>query len=326
MPISREKLVRWALRFQPLIALLMMVAALSVLSSNFLTPSNGTLVLGQISVNVCLSIGMTLIILTGGIDLSVGSVAALSAAVMGGLITGGIALPAFNVLLEFTPYGAVLAGLLVGLSLGLFNGLMITALRIPPFVATLGMMGIARGLTELFTGGESITGLEDTYGRIATDDFLWIPLLVWLCGALAGAFIVVTRKTRFGRGLYAVGGNEQAARLSGLGVNRIKLAAYALAGLLSAVGGLVLIARVGAADAKAAGGYELDAIAAVVIGGTSLSGGRGSIPGTLLGCLIIGVLNSGLNLAEVSSSWQLVVKGVVILAAVAIDKWNVGRR
>jgi ribose transport system permease protein len=316
--INRELLAR----FQPVIALALMVLAMSLLSDKFLTPDNGWNILRQISVNLCLSIGMTLIILSGGIDLSVGAILALSGAVAAGVLKNGIAIAQFDVLLEFTVFGAVVAGLLVGLLLGWFNGLMITRFQLPPFVATLGMFSIARGLTMLWTGGFPITGLGAGFGFLGTGVLLGVPMPVWISAVLVGVFVLVSRKTRFGRYLYAVGGNERAALLTGLRVNRIKLAVYTLGGGLAGVAGLIVTARLDSAQPNAGLGYELDSIAAVVIGGTSLSGGRGSVLGTVLGCLIIGVLNNGLFLLNVSPFWQQVVKGFVILAAVAIDRIN----
>jgi ribose transport system permease protein len=307
-------------RFRSLIALALMTVALGVASEKFLTVDNGLNVLRQISINVCLSLGMTLVILSGGIDLSVGSVLALSGAVAAGLLKNGLALPAFNALLQFTVFGAIVAGLIVGVALGTFNGLMITRLNLPPFVATLGMLSIARGLTMLWTGGFPVTGLGSSFGVMGTGQWLGVPMPVWIGAALVTIFVIVTRRTRFGRHIYAVGGNERAALLSGLIVNRIKLLVYALGGGLAAVAGLLVTSRLDSATPNAGSGYELDSIAAVVIGGTSLDGGRGSVWGTVLGCLIIGVLNNGLVLLEVSPFWQQVIKGGVILAAVAIDK------
>lgn len=313
-------------RFQSLFALGIMVIALSILSDNFLTTENGWNILRQISVNLCLSIGMTLVILSGGIDLSVGAILALSGAIAAGLLKNGLALTAFGVRLEFTTAGAVVAGIAVGAVLGWFNGFTITRFRLPPFVATLGMFSIARGFTLLWTGGFPITGLDPAFGFIGTGAFLGMPMPVWIMLALTALFVVVTKRTRFGRHLYAVGGNERAALLTGLRVHRIKLAVYSLAGALAGVAGLIVTARLDSAQPNAGLGYELDSIAAVVIGGTSLSGGRGSVTGTVLGCLIIGVLNNGLFLLNVSPFWQQVIKGAVILLAVAIDKLNARHR
>lgn len=309
-------------RFQSLFALALMVVALSVLSDRFLTLDNIWNILRQTSVNLCLSIGMTLVILGGGIDLSVGAVLGLASAIAAGLLAHGVALPALGVRLEFTAAGAIVAALVTGAAAGWCNGFAIVRFRLPPFVATLGMMSIARGLTLLWTGGFPITSLGASFGAIGTGSLLGMPVPVWIMLALTAVFAVVTQRTPFGRHLYAVGGNERAARLTGLRVARLKLAVYTLAGALAGVAGLILTARLDSAQPNAGLGYELDSIAAVVIGGTSLSGGRGTIGGTLLGCLIIGVLNSGLFLLNVSPFWQQVIKGVVILLAVAIDKLN----
>jgi len=318
--MNRKSFLEQLARFQSFLALALMVMALGLASPNFLTVDNTMNVLRQISINLCLSLGMTLVILSGGIDLSVGSVLALAGAVAAGLLKNGLALPHFNLLVQFTVPGAIVAGIAVGLAVGWANGVAVTRFRLPPFVATLGMLSIARGLTMLWTGGFPITGLGDAFGRLGTGRALGVPMPVWISAALVAVFIAVTRRTTFGRHVYAVGGNERAATLSGLAVPRIKLLVYTLGGGLAAVAGVLVTARLDSATPNAGIGYELDSIAAVVIGGTSLSGGRGSILGTVLGCLIIGVLNNGLFLLDVSPFWQQVVKGFVILAAVALDK------
>jgi ribose transport system permease protein len=295
---------------------------LSLASNKFLTEDNILNVLRQISINLCLSIGLTLVILSGGIDLSVGSVLAIAGAVGAGLLKNGLPLPILGVLLQFTTWGAILAGLLVGLALGWFNGFVITRFRLPPFVATLGMLSVARGLTQLWTHGFPITGLGPQFGFLGTGWVFGIPMPVWISGVLVAVFTLVTRRTVFGRHVYAVGGNERAAQLSGLNLRRMKIMVYTVGGGLAAVAGLLLTARLDSATPSAGIGYELDSIAAVVIGGTSLGGGKGSVLGTVLGCLIIGMLNNGLVLLEVSPFWQQVIKGFVILAAVALDKMS----
>lgn len=309
-------------RFQSLIALTLMIVMMSLISDKFLTLDNSWNVMRQISVNVCLSVGMTLVILTGGIDLSVGSIVAFSGAVAAGLLKNGIAVESLNLYIGFTFFGAVLAGLLTGSLLGGINGLAITRFRVPPFVATLAMLTMARGFTMLWTGGFPMTGLGDYFGYLGTGWFLRIPMPVWVSAVIVLLAILMTRKTAFGRYIYAVGGNEKAAKLSGLNVKRIKLGVYTLAGLLSAVGGILVTSRLDSAQPNAGMGYELDSIAAVVIGGTSLSGGRGSIMGTVQGALIIGVLNNSLVLLNVSPFWQQVIKGGVILLAVILDRVN----
>ncbi len=310
------------LRFQSIIALVALCIVLTLLSDKFLTPENGWNIMRQISINVCISVGMTLVILTRGIDLSVGSILAFSGAVTAGLLKYGVELPAFNVFMEFTVFGAILGGLLVGGCLGTFNGWMITRFKVPPFVATLAMLTIARGATMLWTGGFPITGLGTTFAFIGTGWFLGIPMPVWIMAVLVGLAMFVTHKMVFGRYIYAVGGNESAARLSGIDIKKIKVWVYALAGILAAVGGIMLTSRLDSAQPNAGMSYELDSIAAVVIGGTSLSGGRGSIMGTVQGALIIGVLNSGLVLLNVSPFWQQIIKGFVILIAVILDRLN----
>lgn len=317
---NRQAWVSRAARLQAIAALAIMVLALSITTDTFWTPENGVTVLRQISVNLCLSIGMTLVILSGGIDLSVGSVLALSGAVAAGLLKNGVDLVSLGAHVEFTPAGAVVVGVVVGLLCGAFNGAAITRFGLPPFVATLGMLSIARGLTMLWTGGHPITGLGPSFGYLGAGSFIGLPTPAWIVAALVVAFGVVTQRTRFGLHLYAVGGAERAARLSGVSVGRVKLLAYTLCGGLAGMAGILATARLDSATPNAGVAYELDSIAAVVIGGASLSGGRGSVYGAVLGCLIIGVLNSGLVLLEVSPFWQQVIKGAVILIAVAVDR------
>ena len=307
-------------RMQSLIALLAMIVALSFMSDAFLTAENGWNILRQISVNLCLSVGLTLIILSGGIDLSVGAILALSGAVAAGLLKHGVGMPSLGVHLDFTTIGAILGAISVGAVLGLANGLAIARLGLPPFVATLAMLSIARGLTYLWTGGFPITGLGDDFGSLGVGVPLGIPAPVWEAAIIVVLAWFLCSRTVFGKQLYAVGGSERAARLTGIRVERVKVLVYLLGGILAAVAGLIVTARLDSAQPNAGMGYELDAIAAVVIGGTSLSGGRGTMGGTVLGCLIIGVLNNGLFLMDVSPFWQQVVKGVVILAAVAMDR------
>lgn len=310
------------LKFQSLIALFVLCLAISLLSDKFLTGANFWNVLRQISVNVCISTGMTLVVLTAGIDLSVGSVLALAGAVAAGLLRNGLPIEGANLYVGFTVLGAVLAGLLTGAALGCFNGWTITRFRLPPFVATLAMLTIARGLTMLWTGGFPITGLGESFDYLGTGWLLGIPVPVWVSGLIVVLASLMTTKTRLGRYIYAIGGSESAARLSGVNINQVKIAVYTLAGALAAVGGLLVTARLDSAQPNAGLSYELDSIAAVVIGGTSLSGGRGSVLGTVQGAIIIGVLNNGLVLLNVSPFWQQVVKGFVILLAIIIDKSN----
>jgi ribose transport system permease protein len=317
-----KKYTRSLARFQSLIALFILCLVLSILSDKFLTVDNAWNVMRQISVNICIATGMTLVVLTAGIDLSVGSVLALSGAVTAGLLRNGLEFPSANLYVGFTILGAVLAGLLVGALLGVFNGWTITRFKVPPFVATLAVLTVARGLTMLWTKGFPISGLGESFSYIGTGWFLGIPLPVWISAIVVLMAVLITKKTRFGRYIYAIGGNENASRLSGIHINRVKIAVYTIAGALAAIGGIIVTSRLDSAQPNAGLTYELDAIAAVVIGGTSLSGGKGSIMGTVLGAIIIGVLNNGLVLLNVSPFWQQVVKGFVILLAVIIDKAN----
>ncbi len=307
-------------RLQSLIALVILCVIIAVLSDKFLTMDNGWNVLRQISVNICISVGMTLIVLTAGIDLSVGSVLALCGAITAGLLKNGIKMPSADLFIGFTLLGALLAGIIAGPLLGLFNGFVITKFKVPPFVGTLAMLTIARGLTMLWTQGHPISNLGSSFAVIGTGWLLGIPVPVWIAGWVVLIAVFITRQTRLGRYIYAIGGNENAAILSGISINKVKLIVYSIAGALAAVGGIMVTSRLDSAQPNAGTGYELDAIAAVVIGGTSLSGGKGSIGGTVMGAVIIGVLNNGLVLLNVSPFWQQVVKGAVILIAVIIDK------
>ncbi|HEY4326425.1 MAG TPA: ribose ABC transporter permease [Mucilaginibacter sp.] len=320
--MSSNKYRAYLIKFQPLIALIVLCVVLSILSDKFLTADNGWNVMRQISVNICIAVGMTLVVLTSGIDLSVGSVLALCGAITAGLLKNGIEIPSNNLFIGFTVLGAIVMGLLVGSIIGAANGYTITRFKVPPFVATLAMLTIARGLTMLYTKGFPISVLGDNFAQIGTGWFIGIPVPVWISVIVVLAAVAVTSKTPLGRYIYAIGGNENAARLSGININRVKIIVYSMAGALAAVGGMIVTSRLDSAQPNAGISYELDAIAAVVIGGTSLSGGRGSIWGTVLGAVIIGVLNNGLVLLNVSPFWQQVVKGLVILLAVIIDKAN----
>lgn len=313
--ISVEKL-------RPLIALFILCVVLSLLSDKFLTVNNAWNVMRQISVNICISVGMTLIVLTSGIDLSVGSVLAFCGAVTAGLLKNGIPIEATNTYVGFTLLGAILVGLIVGGLLGFFNGWVITKFKVPPFVATLAMLTIARGLTMLFTKGFPISGLGKEFAFIGTGWFWGMPIPVWISLVVIIFAFWLTTRTKLGRYIYAIGGNEKAAKLSGINIKKVKTTVYVIAGVLAAVGGIMVTSRLDSAQPNAGMSFELDSIAAVVIGGTSLSGGRGAILGTVLGAIIIGVLNNGLVLLNVSPFWQQVVKGFVILLAVIIDKAN----
>ena len=279
-----------------------------ILTPHFLTVSNLLNVLEQTSINAVIAVGMTFVILSGGIDLSVGSVLALSGVVMATLLQEGWAvLP------------AMAAGLAIGFAFGAFNGIAIAWGRLPPFIATLGMMSIARGCALLFTEGRPVSGFEQGFRSLATARILGIPAPVVITAAVYLAARFVLSSTRFGRYVYAMGGNEEATRLSGVNVRLHKTLVYGVSGLTSAIAAVLLTARLNSAQPIAGIMYELDAIAATVIGGTSLSGGEGGVGGTLIGALIMGVLRNGLNLLGVSSFLQQVVIGLVIVFAVLLD-------
>jgi len=302
-------------RYGLLLAFLLMVAALSMLSDYFLTRSNILNVLRQISVNALLAFGQTVVIIAAGIDLSVGSLLAYTGALAAGLAKGGM-----------SPVLAILSSLGAGSVLGLFNGAIIAFLGIAPFIVTLAGLTIFRGMTLVYTGGRPITGLPDVFYWIGNGSILGIPVPVWLMLLFLGLTHFILRYTALGRQIYAIGGNEEAARLSGIPVERVKLFIYAYSGLASALGAIILTGRLNSAQPTAGVSFELDAIAAVVVGGTSLFGGRGGVFGTFLGALIIGVLNNGMNLLNVSSFYQQIVKGGVILAALIVDRMVSQRR
>jgi ribose transport system permease protein len=236
------------LKFQTIIVLLLMCIALSILSDKFLTVDNTWNVMRQISVNIVISVGMTLVILTGGIDLSVGSILALCGAITASLIKFGVEIPSINLFLEFTLFGAIMASILIGGILGWFNGFMITKFKVPPFVATLAMLTIARGLTMLWTKGFPITGLGDDFAFLGTGWFLNVPMPVWISAIVVVVTIVVTNKTKIGRYIYAVGGNETASLFAGLNISGVKIFVYTAAGVLAGIGGLIVTSRLDSAQ------------------------------------------------------------------------------
>jgi len=289
-----------------LIGLAGLMIVFSVLSERFFTISNMLIVLRQTSIVAFLAFGMTFVIIGAGIDLSVGSVLAFSGAVGAGVMQGG------NVFL------GILAGLAMGAVLGFFSGLVITKLRIPAFIATLAMMAIARGGTLVYTDGRPITGLPSTFAFLGRGYISRIPFPIILMMTVFFIAYIILKLTRFGRYVYATGGNINAARASGIKVQNIIIANFTISGLLSGLSGIILASRLNSAQPTAGLGYELDAIAAVVLGGTNLFGGEGELWGTLVGAFIMGILNNGLNMLNVSSFYQQVVKGIVILIAVTV--------
>ncbi|EIP5899870.1 TPA: ribose ABC transporter permease [Vibrio cholerae] len=314
---NRKKLFskEWLIEQKSLIALLFLVVVVSFLNPNFFTVDNLLNILRQTSVNAIIAVGMTLVILTAGIDLSVGSVLALCGAFAATLVA-----------MEVPVLVAVPTALLAGAALGAISGIIIAKGKVQAFIATLVTMTLLRGVTMVYTDGRPIstgfTDTADTFAWFGTGYALGIPVPVWLMVVVfAGAWYLLNH-TRFGRYVYAVGGNESATRLSGINVDRVKIGVYAICGLLAALAGIIVTSRLSSAQPTAGMGYELDAIAAVVLGGTSLMGGKGRIMGTLIGALIIGFLNNALNLLDVSSYYQMIAKAVVILLAVLVDNKN----
>jgi ribose transport system permease protein len=296
-------------KYKSIVALIILCAVISIVSPRFLGIANLRNLFTQISVNGVISLGMTFVILTGGIDLSVGSVVAISGAVAAATIqsTGSIIL-------------GVLAALFTGIFVGFINGLVVARGKIQAFVATLATQTVFRGVTYVFTGGNPISGLSDDFIKITNSRILGIPVPVIITIIVFVICAYILTQTRYGRYVYAVGGNEDSARLSGISVNNIKIWVYIISGITAAIAGIIVTSRIGSAAPTAGNGYELDAIAAIVIGGTNLVGGEGTIVGTIIGVLIIGVLSNGLNLMDVSAFYQTIVKGLVILLAVLIDK------
>lgn len=292
-----------------LIGLMAMCIALTFLSPAFLTPENILNVLRQVSTNANLAIGMTLAIIISGIDLSVGSILALSGTVAAGLITNNHMPVAL----------AVLIGLFIGTALGFINGTVIAKTGMPPFIVTLAMMQIARGAAYVYTNGMPIRTMVPEFNELGNGYLGPIPLPVIYTIVLVIGVSLLLGKTKMGRYIYAVGGNRDAARFSGIKIANVEVVVYTLLGFLCAVSGVVLCARMYSGQPTVGNGFEMDAIAASVLGGTSMSGGIGKIGGTIIGVFIIGVLNNGLNLLNINSFWQLIAKGAVILIAVYVD-------
>ena len=291
-----------------LLGLLLLGGLLSILSPYFLTVSNLTNVLEQTAINAVIAAGMTFVIISGGIDLSVGSIVAFSGVLLASALQAPLPAPI-----------ALAIGVAAGASCGLVNGLLITRGRLPPFIATLGMMSVARGAALVFTEGRPVSGFEPGFRSLATGRVLGIPTPVLAAAVVYLLAQLLLTRTRFGRYVYAIGGNEEATRLSGVAVRFHKTMVSVLSGVTSALACVLLTARLNSAQPIAGMMYELDAIAATVIGGTSLLGGSGSLGGTLVGALIMGVLRNGLNLLGVSSFLQQIVIGVVIIVAVLVD-------
>ncbi len=328
--LNREWFRTFIRKYAIVIIFFAMFVGMSLLSDAFLHPRNLVNVIRQISVVGMIAIGVTMVIITMGIDLSSGSVLALAAVFAASLAQQANWHDAKYPGLTLPIIVPILAALAIGLLCGAINGGLIARFKIPPFIATLGMMTVARGFALLYSD-RPVSGLTSTYNFIGQGEIfkvfpipnqppLGIPIPIIILAVVGISAHVMLNHTRFGRHIYAVGGNEQAALISGLNVGRIKIGVYSIAGLLAGLAGLVLSSRIGSGQPGLGVGYELDAIASAVIGGTSLSGGVGTIWGTIIGALIIGVLNNGLDLLNVSAYWQTIIKGSIIVVAVIIDE------
>ena len=297
-----------------LIVLLILFGAMTLASPEFLTGDNMANLARQVAIFGIIAVGQLLVILTAGIDLSVGSVLGLTGCVTAELLVHGVGIPI-----------AIAAGFGVGIAIGLFNGSLVAYGKMPPFIVTLGMLGIARGVVLVMTDASTIQPLPEAFGNIANGDFIGVPNLLWMFLAVVIITAFVLRRTVFGRYIYAIGSNPESARLSGVPVTRVLVAVYSIAGLLAAVGGVLFMSRLNAGIPTAGTGYELNAIAACVIGGASLFGAKGGAFGAAAGALIVATLNNGGNLLAVNAFYLQIIIGALILAAVAFDQWQARR-
>ncbi|AWW00331.1 ABC transporter permease [Arcticibacterium luteifluviistationis] len=295
-----------------LISFIVTCAILSIATPQFLSVANWTIIITQVSINALLAFGVTFVIITGGIDLSIGSIVAVTGVVAASLAQNG----------DYPVIVAVIGGLMAGLAFGLLNGFLVTKSKIAPFIVTLGTMTIGRGLALILSKGRPVSNLSDSFNFIGNGKIAGLPVPIIILIIVFIICSIALRKTIFGRYIYAIGGNEDAAWASGISVDKIKLAAYAICGALAGLAGILLTARINTGQPNSGMGFELDAIAAVVIGGTSTTGGRGTMIGTLIGVLLIGVINNGLDLMNVTSYYQQVIMGVIIIGAVLMDSWN----
>ncbi|WP_131113219.1 ABC transporter permease [Lichenihabitans psoromatis] len=314
------------MKLRTFIALFAVLIVFSILAPNFMSSANLILMAKHVALNAFLAIGMTFVIVTGGIDLSVGSIVGLCSMVAGGLLFNGLVLPV-GYTVWFSVPETVLVTLAVGIFIGWINGLLITRLNVAPFIATLGTLYIARGAALLLSDGRTFPNLagkpqlgNQGFDVIGGGRFLNLPYAVWALLVVALVAAYVARSTPLGRHIFAVGGNERAAALSGIRVNSVKMFVYMFSGFCAAIVGLIIASELMAAHPATGETFELNAIAAAVLGGTSMSGGRGTVGGTVIGAFVIGILSDGLVMMGVSSFWQTVIKGLVIVAAVVVDQ------
>ena len=306
---NKNKVINYAQDFGALIALILLVAGISIASPSFRTGANFLSLLRQSSINGLIAFGMTFVILLGGIDLSVGSVIAVTGCVSAGMITW-VGLP--------VPVG-ILTGILCGTLVGALNGIIISRTTIPAFIVTLATMNIGRGIARIYTHAQTIAVLDDPYTFWGMGSILGLPIQLYLIIAVVVLTSFILNRTGLGRHIYATGGNKIASEYSGINVKRVTFFVFVLSGFLASLAGVLTVGRTFTATMIMGDGAEMDAIAAVVLGGTSMSGGKGSISGTVIGVIVIGILKNGMNLLGIDSSWQYVVQGIVILIAVYID-------
>ena len=326
-PDSRFRIGALLLKMRTFIALILVVAFFGAMAPNFIAVDNVVIISRHVAINALLAIGMTYVIVTGGIDLSVGSIVGLVGMVAGALLTRGIPVPFLHLTIFPSALAVIGLALGVGVLVGAINGLLITRFSVAPFIATLGTLYIARGAALLISSGETFPNLvgRPEYGNegfpfLGAGSVLAVPVSIWLLVIVALVAAYVAARTPLGRQIYAVGGNERAAALSGVYVDRIKLIVYVISGGLAALAGLIVTSQLVASHPASGSTFEMNAIAAAVLGGTSLAGGRGTIGGTIIGAFVIGVLGDGLVMMGVSEFWQMVIKGVVIIAAVILDQ------
>ena len=324
---QRRPLRTLLFQLRAFIALILIFGFFSIYSHSFLQTGNLIILTKQVAINAILGIGMTFVILAGGIDLSVGSIVGLCGMIAGGLINEGLVLPMFGVVVYFNVWIVMLITLVVGMIIGFANGIIITRFNVAPFIVTLGMLYVARGLALLRNNGATFPNLvgdpalaNTGFPTLGTGTLIGLPYSIWIMVGVGLLAVFLTLKTPFGRQVYAIGGNERAALLSGVRVKNVKTVTYVISGFCSALVGLIITSQLVSSHPATGTSFELNAIAAVVLGGTSLVGGRGTIGGTIIGAFVIGVLNNGMIIEGVSSFWQTVITGVVIIVAVIIDQ------
>ncbi|WP_427023628.1 ABC transporter permease [Aureimonas ureilytica] len=322
-------LVLLLLKARTFIALIAVIAFFSFAAPNFLSTANLIIMSEHVALNAFLAIGMTFVIITGGIDLSVGSIVGLCGMVAGYLVLNGVTLDFTGYTVFFNTYEIILLTLGVGVAVGVVNGLLITRLNVAPFIATLGTLYVARGMALLSSDGATFPNLRGSeewgtasFPFIGAGSIFGVPVSIWVLVAVGLGAAYLAARTPLGRQIYAVGGNERAAALSGIKVNRVKMFVYMFSGFCAAIVGLIIASQLVASHPATGETFELNAIAAAVLGGTSMSGGRGRIGGTIVGAFVIGILSDGLVMMGVSSFWQTVIKGLVIIAAVVVDQFQ----